>query len=355
MRIARVAVPRARTRRVAIVEAASTRRTGGRERFPREVHMIASRPTFGVAAAGDARHVPELAQQAEAMGYQRVAMGEHVMDGNPPRPTHLALPMAAAAAGSTRHLRVMTGIVIAPLYHPVLLAKLVTTVDVVSNGRLDFGIGISGQRETRVEFAAVGVPVQTRGRRTDEMLAVMKRLWTEEHVTHHGDFFDLEDVTLSPPPVQTPHPPIWVAGRSEAAMRRAALLGDGWYPYLFTVQRMKRSNEAVRRYAAETGRDLTGFHWGVMQPTAIAVDRQEALALAVANIGQRYVTPGRSAEDIAQALCLAGTPEDCIAGIEARIEAGVREFVLGFLAPDDGDRLRQMELFAKRVIPYFGN
>ncbi len=315
--------------------------------------IIGPQPTFGVAVTGDARRVPEFAQQAEALGFERVAMGEHVMDGNPPRPTHLALPMAAAAAGATRHVRVMTGIVIAPLYHPVLLAKLVTTVDLVSNGRFDFGIGISGQRETRVEFDAVGIPVQTRGRRTNEMLAVMKRLWTEQHVTHHGDFFDLEDVTLVPRPAQKPHPPIWVAGRSEAAMRRAVQLGDGWYPYLVTVGRLRSNNETVRQYAAEAGRDLSGFHWGVMQPTAIAADRQEALALAVSNIGQRYVTPGRSAEDIAQALCLTGTPEECIAGIEARIEAGVRDFVLGFLAADDADRLRQMELFAKRVMPYF--
>ncbi len=315
--------------------------------------MSAPQLTFGVAAAGDARHLSEFAQRAEALGFERVTMGEHVMDGNPPRPTHLALPMAAAAAGSTRRLRVMSGIVIAPLYHPVLLAKLVATVDLVSNGRFDFGIGISGQRETRVEFEAVGIPVETRGRRTNEMLAVMKRLWTEEHVTHHGDFFDLADVTLSPHPLQQPHPPIWVAGRSDAAMRRAALLGDGWYPYLFSVGRLRSSNEAVRRHAAEAGRDMSGFHWGVMQPTAIAADRREAVALAVTNIGQRYVTPGRSAEEMAQALCLAGTAEECIAGIEARIEAGVRDFVLGFLASDDTDRLRQMELFARHVLPYF--
>jgi probable F420-dependent oxidoreductase len=315
--------------------------------------VSASPLTFGVAAAGDARHVSGFAQRAEALGFERVTMGEHVMDGNPPRPTHLALPMAAAAAGATRHLRVMTGIVIAPLYHPVLLAKLVTTVDLVSNGRFDFGIGISGQRETRVEFDAVGIPVQTRGRRTNEMLAVMKRLWTEEHVTHHGDFFDLEDVTLLPHPVQQPHPPIWVAGRSEAAMRRAAVLGDGWYPYLLSVGRLRSSNEAVRRHAADAGRDLRGFHWGVMQPTAIAADRQEALAVAVSHLGQRYVTPGRSAEEMAQTLCLTGTPRECIAGIEARIEAGVRDFNLGFLASGDAGQLSQMELFAAQVMPYF--
>lgn len=309
--------------------------------------------TFGVAATTDAENLVEFAQRAEALGFDRVAMGEHLMDGNPPRPTHLALPMAAAAAGATRRVRVLTGIVIAPLYHPVLLAKLVTTVDLVSGGRLDFGVGISGQRETRVEFQAVGVQVGTRGRRTNEMLSVMKRLWTEEHVTHHGEFFDFEDVTLAPRPAQRPHPPIWVAGRSDAAMRRAALLGDGWYPYLFSVGRLRSSNEAVRKHATEAGRDMSAFHWGVMQPTAIATDPKQALALAVENVGQRYVTPGRSAEDIAQSLCLTGTPEECIAGIEARIEAGVRDFVLGFLASDARDHAAQMEMFATRVIPHF--
>ena len=100
----------------------------------------------------------------------------------PRGPRSSTLPAMAAAAGATQSIRVMTGIVIVPLYDPVLLAKMVSTVDVVSGGRLDFGIGISGQRGTKVEFDAVGVSVRTRGRRTDEMLRVMKRLWTEEKV-----------------------------------------------------------------------------------------------------------------------------------------------------------------------------
>jgi probable F420-dependent oxidoreductase len=315
--------------------------------------MADARLSFGVATA-DAGQVPALAREAEALGFDRIAMGEHLMDGRPPRPTHLALPLAAAAAGATRRLRVMTGIVIAPLYHPVLLAKLVSTVDLVSGGRLDFGIGIGGQRETRAEFEAVGVPVETRGGRTDEMLALMKRLWTEDRVTHRGAFFEVQDATLLPRPAQAPHPPIWVAGRSDAAMRRAARLGDGWFPYLVSLDRLRASNEAVRRHAAAAGRDLRGFRWGLLQPTAIASDRREALALAVAGVGQRYATPGRSAEEIAERLCLAGTPEDCLAGIQARIAAGTRDFVLGFLAADDDRRLQQMELFAKQVLPYVG-
>ena len=297
--------------------------------------------------------VAEFARRAEELGFDRVTTGEHVMDGNPPRPTYLTIPAMAAAAGATRRIRVMTGIVIVPLYHPVMLAKELAILDVISGGRLDFGIGISGQRGTEVEFEAMGVSVRTRGRRTNEMLEVMKRLWTEEKVAHHGRFFDFDNVTLVPRPVQQPYPPIWVSGRSEAAMRRAALQGDGWYPYLFTVRRLKQSNETVRNFAAEAGRDLTGFHWGLNQPTAISDDPKEAMALAVANVGQRYVTPERSAESIAEAICLSGTPQDCVKGVEDRIEAGVRDFNFGFLASDAKGLYDQMEMFSRQVMPHF--
>ena len=181
----------------------------------------------------------------------------------------------------------------------------------------------------------------------------MKRLWTEEHVSHHGDFFDFEDVTLLPTPVQKPYPPIWVSGRSEAAMRRAGVMGDGWYPYLFSVRRIKASNDMVSQFAAEADRDLSGFHWGLNQPTAISNNADEAMALAVSNVGERYVTPQRSAEDIARALCVAGTPNDCIRAVSDRIDAGVEHINLGFLADDADGLYRQMDLFAEQVMPRF--
>jgi len=316
--------------------------------------MADNKITFGVNLSVDNYwNVPEFARRAEDLGYGRVTMGEHIMDGNPPRPTLLNLPAMAAAAGATTNLRVMTGIVVAPLYHPVTLAKMVATVDQVSGGRLDFGIGISGQRGTKIEFDAVGVDVHTRGKRTDEILQVMKRLWTEEHVSHHGEFFDFDDVTLLPLPAQTPYPPIWVSGRSAAAMRRAGVMGDGWYPYLFTVRRIKASNEMVRQFAAEAGRDLTGFHWGLNQPTAISSNAAQAREFAVTNVGQRYVTPERTAADIAQALCIAGSPEDCIKAVEDRIDAGVEHINLGFLASEPDSFFHQMKMFASEVMPEF--
>ena len=136
-------------------------------------------------------------------------------------------------------------------------------------------------------------------------------------------------------------------------MRRAAVSGDGWYPYLFTVRRLKATNETVRNFAAEAGRDLTGFHWGLNQPTAISDDPRKALDLAVANVGQRYVTPERSAEDIAKALCVSGTPEDCVLAIHERIDAGVRDFNFSFLSSDADGLYQQMEMFSRKVMPHF--
>jgi len=309
--------------------------------------------TFGCSV----NHVPppqiaEFAQRAEALGYDRLVMGEHVQDGNPPIPRLLSLPMLAAAAAATQRIRVMTGIVIAPLYHPVMLAKLIATVDQIANGRLDFGIGISGQRGTRIEYDILNVPVETRGRRVNEMLPLLRRLWTEEHVTHKGEFFQFEDATLLPQPVQKPCPPIWIAGRSDAAMKRAGTMGDGWYPYLFTVRRLKESNETVRKHVEAAGRDPGTFHFGVAQPTSISDDPKEALAVAVENLG-KYATAQRSAEDVARGLCLTGTTKDCIKGIQDRIDVGVRDVVLSFLSKNAQDNYRQMELTAKEVLPNF--
>jgi alkanesulfonate monooxygenase SsuD/methylene tetrahydromethanopterin reductase-like flavin-dependent oxidoreductase (luciferase family) len=109
----------------------------------------------------------------------------------------------------------------------------------------------------------------------------------------------------------------------------------------------------VQRFAAEVGRDLSGFHWGLNQPTAISLDAAVAMDLAISNVGQRYVTEERSAKDIAQALCIVGTPIDCIKAVEERIFAGVEHINLGFLASEPDAFFNQMQLFASHVMPYF--
>ena len=122
---------------------------------------------------------------------------------------------------------------------------------------------------------------------------------------------------------------------------------------MFTVRRLKASNEMISQYAAEAGRDMTDFHWGLNQPTSIGTDKDAAFAVAVGNVGERYVTANRTAEDIAQALCVSGAPQDCIKAIEDRVEAGVRDFNFSFLSPDEAGAYRQMEMFSSQVMPYF--
>lgn len=135
-------------------------------------------------------------------------------------------------------------------------------------------------------------------------------------------------------------------------MKRAAILGDGWYPTLFTVRRLKESNQTVRSLAEAQGRDLSTFHFGVSQTASISDDPKQALAVAVQNLG-KYATAERSAEDVAKALSLTGSTQNCIKDIHDRIDAGVRHLMLSFLAKDEQDTYRQMELVAKEIIPHF--
>ena len=139
-------------------------------------------------------------------------------------------PFATMAflAAVTTNVRLGTGVLLVPQRNPVYTAKSVTTVDWLSNGRVDLGIGVGWLAE---EFAALGVPFEHRGERCDEYLAVMRSLWTDEVSTFHGSFYDLPPARQFPKPVQQPHPPIHVGGESNAALRRAARLTEGWYGY----------------------------------------------------------------------------------------------------------------------------
>jgi probable F420-dependent oxidoreductase len=181
---------------------------------------------FGVSIALGASETARQARWMEDLGYEYFSAGEHFMRGNPPGPTHATLPLLAVAAGATERIRLLSSVLLAPFYHPVVLAKLTATLDIASGGRLTLRVGVGG--EFPVEFEAAGLDVKQRGRRTNECLEALRRLWTQEHVTYQGRHFQFTDVTLNPPPAQQPHPPIWVAGRREGAMRRAARYGDGW-------------------------------------------------------------------------------------------------------------------------------
>jgi probable F420-dependent oxidoreductase len=142
------------------------------------------------------------------------------------------------------------------LRHPFVSARAVLTLDVVSGGRADVGVGASWLKE---EWDTLGLDFATRGRRVDEALEVCKRLWTEEVVEHHGRFFDFGPVMFEPKPVQRPHPPIIVGGESPAALRRAAFLGDGWIGLGHTAESVAPLVRRLRALREDAGRASEPF------------------------------------------------------------------------------------------------
>ena len=304
---------------------------------------------FGAGLALGASETAFQARWMEELGYEYLSAGEHFMRGNPPGPTHAVLPLLGVAAGATERIRLLSSIVLTPFYHPLMLAKFASTLDVASGGRLTLGVGVGG--EFPVEFEAAGLNVRQRGSRTNECLEVVRRLWTQDRVSFKGRHFQLEDVALNPPPAQQPHPPIWVAGRRDAAMRRAARYGDGWLPYFYSPQRYRDSVEKITVMVAEEGRDISGFQWGFFPYISIYPTVEEAASVAAEALGGRYLYGGDFLE-IVRNYCLLGPVESCIARLQEFIDAGARHIVFSISCPRE-DRARHLETIAKEVIPHF--
>ena len=286
-----------------------------------------------------------VARRMEALGYEYISTGEHYMQGDPPIPTSTSLPILGVAAGATERLRVLSSVVLVPFYHPLVLAKLTATLDNASGGRLTLGIGIGG--EFPMEFKAAGLNVRQRGRRTNEGLAVLRRLWTGERVTYHGRHFQLDNVGISPTPTQKPHPPIWVAGRQDAAMRRAVRYGDGWYPYFYSPERYRDSVDKITRFAAESGRDLSGFQWAMMPYISIYPTVEEAAEVAVKTASGQY--SGDFARIVHRYWAL-GPVERCIERLKEYVDAGARYFIFSASCPGQ-DWPRHLETISKEIIP----
>jgi probable F420-dependent oxidoreductase len=161
-------------------------------------------------------------ERAEALGFDSVWLGEH-HNSSFFYPTPLI--GLAAIASRTNRLRLGTGVLLLPLYHPVAVAEEGAMVDMISGGRLILGVGAG---YAPAEFAAFGLSSKERGSRLDEGASLLHRLWTEEKVTHKGQHYQATNVTVGPRPMQQPRPPLWFGGWAEPAIRRAARLGDAW-------------------------------------------------------------------------------------------------------------------------------
>jgi probable F420-dependent oxidoreductase len=287
-------------------------------------------------------NVAEVARQFEELGYDYLTCGEHVSFHVPTSNSFISL---AVAAGATTRIRLMNSIALVPLYPAALLAKLGAALDVASAGRYSLGVGVGG--EIPREFEACGVPRNERGARTNEALEVVRRLWTEPTVTFEGRFNTLHDVSIEPHPTSAPHPPIWVSGRQEAAMRRTARYGDGWLPYMFTPEQLADSVEKIGRMRAEADRADQPVRAGLFIFTCVHADRAKAQEMAIARLSKQYAQDFSS---LVGKYALAGTPEDVVARLGEYVAAGARTVILSS-ACATGYIDENHRLLAEEVLP----
>ena len=298
---------------------------------------------FGAALAS-MKDVPEAARLAESLGYDYLCSGEHMM-------FHGAVPNSlitlAVAAGATSRIKLMSTVVLLPLYTPMVLAKMTSVLDVASNGRYHMGVGVGG--EFPKEFEACGVPVKQRGSRSNEALEVIRKLWTEKNASFEGRYAKFSGVTLDPQPAQKPHPPIWVAGRKESAMRRAALYADGWIPYMYTPEMLHESIEKIHQFGKAAGRDLSNFRPGLFIFASVYPDRDEAREQAARALGKNYA---QDFSKIAGRYTLYGNPDDCRKRLKEYVDAGARTVLVSW-ACRQSDIEQNMKLVADEVAPAF--
>jgi probable F420-dependent oxidoreductase len=288
---------------------------------------------FGLQGSGQqvGRTVPdlgrlrELAQAAEELGYDSIWAGDHISYRNPILDIVVALSTFAAA---TERITVGAGIVLLPLRHPSVVAKEFASLDHVSGGRVILGVGVGG--ESAKDFEAVGVDPRERGARTDEAMQALRALF-RGRASFSGRFFSFEDVLIEPGPAQPGGPPLWVGGRSPAAIRRAANLGDGWIPIWVSVERFKEGITQLPEHVVPA----------VTLPAHVGDKRH-----LYEHLRQRYA--GDFTQHVVDRYCVAGTPEECAARVREYVDAGAEHIVFNIAEPEDAERLAEVAFATAR-------
>src|SRR5262245_10729662 len=274
------------------------------------------------------------AVQAERLGYESVWVSDHVVVPhanvvNFGETVFDPLVTLAVVAGATKRVRLGTTVLIVPYRNAVVTAKMVSSLDALSGGRIVLGIGAGW---VAAESATLGVPFAERGAMTDEYLAAMRELWTSQTPSFHGRYTQFGGLVFEPKPSQKPHPPIWVGGHSGAALRRTARIGAAWHP-------INRPPEELRNGRSELAR------------LCQALGRSTPPVLTLRN-DIRILQPGQSAPASAHAgRVLAGEPDALLHQLAELADCGDEHLVLEFLAADGRDLQEQMNTFAERVRP----
>ena len=280
-------------------------------------------------------NVVNFAKKCEAMGLHSIWTIDRIAYDNLE-----PLILLAAVAGATQKIRIGTSVLLPGLRHPALLAKIVATLDFISNGRLTIGVGF-GSREN--DFTAVEVPFEGRGSRAVECIQLMKRLWTEEKVTHKGRFFNVQNLTLGPRPIQQPHPPIFTGGSAEIALKRAGAWANGFICGSSAIPEFPTTWEKIAEYARAAGRNPNEIEKAGL--TFMVINDNTAKAVETLNsYVMRYY--GRLRGDVAS-TSLVGSAAAVADRIEAFLSRGLDTLIIGLADPDP----KQLDLFGEKVLP----
>jgi len=284
----------------------------------------------------------ELIELVDRCGYDSIWVGDHIAFAIPILDPLMQLMQAAIWSS---RLKLGTGVYLLPLRHPTPVAKQVATLDLLSEGRVIFGVGIGGEFPN--EFAACGVDVKERGARLTEGMQVLRKLWSGEKVANDGRFFPFPEVQMLPIPTQVGGPPMWCGGRSDAALRRAGELADGFMSYVVTPEMFSAALKKIARAAEHAGRVITSFGTSHLLFARIDHTYEAGVEKASESLSVRYAMDFRRATE-RYAAC--GRPEDVAERIMAFYRAGVRHIVMDFVGPYE-EKNDQVEWFAREVKP----
>ena len=293
-----------------------------------------------------------VAQRAEALGYDHVWVSDHIIlpkkvdsfypyaeDGvatfKPDEPYYEPLSALNFIAGCTQRVRLGTHVLIIPYRNPVLTAKILSTLDVLSGGRVILGAGVGWMEE---EFQAMGLDTyKDRGAVTDEYLQVYKELWTKEDASFDGKYYQISDTGFEPKPVQKPHPPVWIGGHSGPAVRRAAKYGDGWMPI------------GLRPPAILEPEELAGKIARLRKLTVEAGRAEDAVALTFSTGVVFNDTAGSSR------AWMQGNPDQIASDLRQYQDLGVSNFIVNFQGGTVPELQENMERFSREVITLIPN
>lgn len=300
-------------------------------------------PTREVVLSGraDPSSIYDLADRAETLGFHSVWVGDSVVA----RPRLDALTTLAAVGARTRRIRLGTAVYLAALRNPVLVAHMVGTVDWLSRGRVDLGIGYARPNDPvqEHEYRVLGHDPSKRIKMSEELVHIIRKLWRENDVTYAGSFSKFEHITVEPKPIQPGGVPIWLASNNvEPGLKRVARMGDGWLNNITDPRVYKECLGKIRAYAAEAGRDPEAIEPGLY--FTLAAGGQQAIEEGQKFLSQYY---NRPYESVAKAMvCIMGSWEQVLDHMQDYIEAGARTLVLRFAT---SDQIRHLESCAEHL------